>query len=230
MKVPWMSKEKISAKASDLIADYELMVGYTVTPPIPVEEIIERYLDLKIGFVDFEKTLGLPAVLGATYVKKRLVCANENLLDSQSGRLSFTFAHEAGHWMLHRSYVDTTVQPDPDKEIIFCRAKNANLPIEWQADFFASCLLMPEKDVKNAWHREYGPDPLIIHNVSSAYAGPLCFDPCASNWHLIAATVRHSGNFSNVSKQAMIIRLQELGFVKNETGAYMGWGKVFFKN
>ena len=32
-----------------------------------------------------------------------------------------------------------------------CRSSQAKEPIEWQADFYASCLLMPRKLVMAAW-------------------------------------------------------------------------------
>ena len=55
MKVPWLPKSGIQQIADDVIAGYESKMERKVTPPIPVEDIIERYLNLKIGFMDFEK-------------------------------------------------------------------------------------------------------------------------------------------------------------------------------
>ena len=89
---------------------------------------------------------------------------------------------------------------------------------------------MPAKAVIEAWNKTYGPDPLILYNIKSAYSGPLCFDPCVRNWHLIADKIREAGDFINVSKQSIIIKLQDLGLIVNKTGAKMGWAKVFFQN
>ena len=50
MKVPWLTKERISEAASGLIADYEAMAGYPIRPPIPVEDIIEKFLGLRLSF------------------------------------------------------------------------------------------------------------------------------------------------------------------------------------
>ena len=106
MKVPWMSRKAISRKAEALIQDFERKAGYPVTPPIPVEEIIERSLGLEIQYADLERILGSSDVLGATYVKSRLIRINERLFEhSSEGRLAFTCAHEAGHWVLHRRYM-----------------------------------------------------------------------------------------------------------------------------
>jgi hypothetical protein len=224
MKVPWLSKRKIAMIAEAVSADYGEMTGSSATPPIPVEDIIERGLKVRIGFIDLNRKLGLDDVLGATFVESRLICVDESLLDDEiDGRLCFTFAHEAGHWVLHRRYIRSDVRAEFSGRSIFCRAKDAREPIEWQADYFASCLLMPEADVKCAFHSVYGAEPLRLVRVESSFCGPFCFDPCVANWHLIAESVIRAGGFSNVSKQAMIIRLQELGLVHNQTRAPLTW-------
>ena len=170
MRVPWISKEKINHRALSLLDDYRGMTGYTVAPPIPVENIIEQHLNVKIGFIDFESHLGLEDVLGATYVQDRLICINEKLLDDRSeGRLSFTLAHETGHWMLHRHLIKPVKDKHPENNTIFCRSVNAGLPLEWQADYFASCLLMPETHVRNAFAEIFGSGPLNLLNIKSCF-------------------------------------------------------------
>jgi hypothetical protein len=86
---------------------------------------------------------------------------------------------------------------------------------------------MPADAVNNAFHSIYGSKPLVLYSVKSSYCGPICFDPCVQNWPVIAATLKEAGNFTNVSKQAMIIRLQDLGLVKNETHARMSWAESY---
>ena len=55
MNVPWLSKETISRKATELIDGFQAMAGYEVKPPIPVEDIIERYLDLRLIYDDLAR-------------------------------------------------------------------------------------------------------------------------------------------------------------------------------
>jgi Zn-dependent peptidase ImmA (M78 family) len=272
MKVPWLPKNKIADTAADVVAGYEAKVKRAVRPPIPVEAIIERGLGLKLGFADLRKKLKLDDVLGATYVNDELICVDQSLVDNQNeGRLCFTFAHETGHWVLHRELIDQacrtgessafirlrrnklestslneieldlgqnsrsdgygTISPYTFQQskggFIFCRVKDAKKAIEWQADYFASCLLMPEKAVKHAFYEIYGLKPLILFNVKSSFSGPICYDPCVENWPIIATKVRKAGGFKNVSKQAMIIRLQDLGLVKNETRARLSWKEAY---
>jgi len=102
MKVPWISKERIALKATELIKNFQALAGYTVKPPIPVEDIIERALGLRLLYEDLEKVFGSNDVLGATYVESGVICINERLFEhSSEGRLVFTCAHEVGHWVLH---------------------------------------------------------------------------------------------------------------------------------
>ena len=224
MKVPWLPKNGIEAIAADVLSEYEAMTGSPVAPPIPVEDVIERYLDLRIGFMDFEKTYGFQGVLGAIYVKDRLIYADNALLaDHSEGRLNFTFAHEAGHWVLHRKFVTHAEHSRAERTAILCRKKDAKKPAEWQADFFAACLLMPEKWIKMAFEESIGTGPLLLHNEQRSLSGFLYIEPCVCNWPFIAQAVQKSGGFTNVSKQAIMIRLQELGLVINETTAEIGW-------
>jgi Zn-dependent peptidase ImmA (M78 family) len=228
MKVPWLTKKTIADAAAGVIADYEAKIKRRVEPPIPVEKIIERGLSLKLRFTDLRKKLKLDDVLGATYVKEEMICVDQSLTEHQNeGRLCFTFAHEAGHWVLHREHINRACRQGSDDPFIFCRIKDAKQKIEWQADYFASCLLMPRGAVKSAFHKCYGSRPLILYNVKSAFCGPICFDPCVENWPKIAGVVKEAGGFSNVSKQAMIIRLQDRGLVQNETRARLSWAESY---
>ena len=221
MRVPWLAKEAISRKAGIVIADYEAEAGRRIAPPIPIEELIEFGLKLALVFEDLRGKLGLPDVLGATYAEFRTISADLSLDRPEGeGRLSFTLAHEAGHWVMHRRFIKRAHRPGRS---IFCRTRDARTTIEWQADYFAACLLMPGSFVRAAFDRVCGPQPLVLYNVESAYCGPICFDPCVANWPQIAERVRAAGRFDNVSKQAMIIRLQELGLVQNETHAPLAW-------
>ena len=225
MKVPWLPKSGIQLIVEDVIAGYESKIGSVVTPPIPVEDIIERYFDLRIGFVDFEKKYGMQGILGATYVNKGLICANTALLGGHNeGRLVFTFAHEVGHWVLHRKLVNGAGGSCIEKTAILCRKKDAKKPIEWQADFFAACMLLPEKWVRSAFEKAIGSQPLRFYNKNRTLDNSIYIEPCVNNWPFIAQAVREAGAFLNVSKQAVIIRLQELGLIINDTTAKVGWG------
>ena len=234
VNVPWLPKDAINQVATELLLGYEDFTGQTLSPPIPVEDIIERYLELDLHYVDFSQKYGLDNVFGALYVKNRLVAISESLLnDRNEGRLIFTCAHEVGHWCLHRRHVEVAGRTAGEEGAVLCRTgRTGKLPVEWQADYFAGCLLMPEEMVRGAWSRAFYIEggTMMICNVKKTFKTLdipdfKSFDTCVENWHLIADIVRTTGNFSNVSKQSMIIRLQELGLVKNLTSNSMDWGR-----
>jgi len=208
-----------------LIDDFQKRAGYRIRPPIPVEEIIERSLCLTLRYEDLSRIFGSSDVLGATYTESRLVCINERLFEhSSEGRLVFTCAHEAGHWVLHRKYARRQGKDASKNQAIICTTANAKEPIEWQADYFASCLLMPEKEMKASFEQVCFPEPLVIrHAKRLTKAGDPCEEPFLEQWPYIAAAMCEAGGFSNVSRQAMIIRLQDLGLIINRTGLRMDW-------
>ena len=232
MIVPYLSKKEISKVVSDILLGYQERTGKEVSPPIPVEDIIETFLGLTIGLVDFNRIKGMENVLGATYVDRKLIAVHKRLLtDRAEGRLAFTYAHEAGHWCLHRSLVNNANRLQNQDKMILCRQKDAKKPIEWQADYFAGAFLMPRAQVEEAFYKIFATYCIDIHNVKKSFTStPFYFDFCAENWHHIAGAVCYSGDFLNVSKQAMIIKLQELGLVCNHTdykiGKYKNRSKV----
>lgn len=83
-------------------------------------------------------------------VRKRIYI-NSDIQAMEGGFGQSTIAHEIGHWMLHINqkavgeYIDREekgmkieVQP------FLCRSQQSAKGIEWQAQYFAGCLLMPE--------------------------------------------------------------------------------------
>ena len=111
----------------------------------------------------------------------------------------------------------------------FCRLSNSNQPTvvcrlsasklrgEWQADYFSSCLLMPQEEVENAYKRAFGTTPIFIYNEKSCFGrnNPVVIDPALDTAKEIAQKVISEGNFTNVSKEAMCYRLNELGLLIN---------------
>ena len=106
--------------------------------------------------------LGLdPDILGAILFDERRIVIDESLdpeeNPSKEGRYRFTLAHEGGgHWRLHRHLfakdpAQVSLFNEPASPSVVCRSSQAKEPVEWQADFYASCLLMPRKLVMAAW-------------------------------------------------------------------------------
>jgi Zn-dependent peptidase ImmA (M78 family) len=218
MNIPWLPKENIAVAARRLIDDFQLMAKYEVQPPIPVEDIVERYLGLRLVYHDLDRFFKKRNCLGATYVTKKTICVNEKLFENE-GRLVFTMAHEVGHWVLHRKYFEA--QKKADSKTVFV-SQGRNDKMEWQADYFASCLLMPEMEIRAAFEKVCAPESIIVKNsINETGGGP--GEPFVEQWPFIAAAMCEAGGFSNVSKHAMIIRLQDLGLLVNKTKKKMDW-------
>ena len=109
--------------------------------------------------------------------------------------------------------------PDPNQNDLFpelprepsviCRASQAKEPIEWQADYFSACLLMPRGMVVAAWQQQTGLSPYVMNRgihemVLKASDGPLTPDFAATQ---LARRFK-------VSNQAIRIRLEELNLLQ----------------
>ena len=243
IQVPYLPEEAIERDAEDLLAEFAQARGLTLTPPIPIDDIVEKHLELRIDFDDLHDTLKIPQlgrqpdIFGALWVDTREICIHQNLdpdaHPAQEGRYRFTLAHEGGHWRLHRSYLTTNLaqislldaSPNPS---VICRSSEAKEPVEWQADYFAACLLMPRTLVWAAWNEELGMDcPLeydLLEEISiaqrpdserlSSIQEALRQNPKSEPTGLYDAVVRRFASIFKVSTQAMRIRLEKLGLLR----------------
>ena len=164
---PYLSEAQIERDAEALLSEFAQVRGITIAPPIPIENIVEKHLKLLLEFDDTHRLFKVPRsgsdpdILGAIYFDERRIVIDEGLdpytNPSKEGRYRFTVAHEGGgHWRLHRHLFVT----DPAQGSLFdgpappsfvCRSSEAKKREEWQADFYASCMLMPRKLVFAAW-------------------------------------------------------------------------------
>ncbi len=228
-KVSWLTKAQISQETNELLNQWRIFTGQAVKPPIPVEAIIEKYLGLTLEFDDLEEMLGIPGVLGATWVKEKRVVINSTLLNGAEGRIGFTFGHEIAHWILHRKYffglfARIDFPRECDVPTIVCRTSGGKLRGEYQADYFSSCLMMPEKDIKQAYIEAFGTEPLTIYNKKSCFGrhNPFVLDPALDTAKDIAKKVVDQGGFTNISKEAMVYRLHGLGLLINRAERSFG--------
>jgi Zn-dependent peptidase ImmA (M78 family) len=82
---------------------------------------------------------------------KKLVYINDDIPALKGGFGQSTIAHEIGHWILHidRQAVGEFIDREEkgmkvEVQPFLCRSQQSAKGIEWQAQYFASCLLMPE--------------------------------------------------------------------------------------
>lgn len=172
-KVPYLDEQRIERDAAALLTEYQQARGVVITRQVPIEDIVEKHLKLGIEFDDMHRLLNYPRsglgrdpdILGAMFFDERRIVIDENLdpeeNPSMEGRYRFTLAHEGGgHWRLHRHLfakdpAQVSLFNEPAPPSVVCRSSQAKEPIEWQADFYASCLLMPRKLVMAAWDETF---------------------------------------------------------------------------
>ncbi len=82
---------------------------------------------------------------------KRLIEINEDIPQLRGGFGESTIAHEIGHWVLHINPIEVDrylrlQEKGIEIEVkpLLCRSTENLEGIEWQAQYFASCLLMPQ--------------------------------------------------------------------------------------
>ena len=215
LKVPFLADRQLESAATELLRKYAKWKGAPPRPPIPVDDIVEGLLGLSLSIGDLRTRLGKNDVLGATWLDDGHVMIDSSL-EGNEGRFSFTLAHETGHWVLHRPIIEMEKVTVP----LFAREPNAKPgpaivcrdgqrdSAEIQADKFAALLLMPASDVRAAVKQVTG-EPLAIDNfVARKKAGERI-----AELRDFAAEVIAKGGFTNVSNQAMQIRLEALKLV-----------------
>ena len=173
LRVPYIPDDVIERDAEALLAQCAHARGIEIKVPIPIEDIIEKHLKLRVEFDDLHRLLDVPRsgigldpdIFGAIWFESGQIVIDECLdpeeRPEREGRYRFTLAHEGGgHWRLHRPLVRPTVGQgslliDHARPTVVCRSIQAKERVEWQADFYASCLLMPRKMVFAAWDEAF---------------------------------------------------------------------------
>ena len=140
-----------------------------------------------------------------------IIVDNSLVEGDQEKRLRFTLGHEAGHWIYHKAFFGY----NPGQMTLFemdtaytrCRSVNNNYIyrrtenwdrekwMEWQADKFSACLLMPECSVKH-----------LLKDVG--YVG--------EEISLLEDVVDNISCVFNVSNQAAFYRLCDLKYINTK--------------
>jgi len=135
--------------------------------PVNTEEIVEFRLKLDIEPVKYLlSTIDIDA-----YLKKDLsgivVDYDCYMNDKFANRMRFSFAHELGHFFLHRDLYTKfwIVSPEDWKDFIINVVENEYRSFEWQANEFAGRLLVPRTELEAEMEKVN--DILIENNLIS---------------------------------------------------------------
>ncbi len=162
-------KNQIEAAVKKFISDFNLEKGFNI-----------RKLVKNLGFDIAEGNYS--DLSGALIIDedKKLIVLNQT---DSSERKRFTIGHEVGHLILHE---DMNLSLRKNESIYFRSSNNPGLEKEYEANYFAACLLMNRE-----WLFESLNDQISINE----------------------GTISKLAREYEVSEQAMAIRLSSLGFV-----------------
>jgi len=142
-----MIKNSFKSNIKKLAESIALSFDEKITP---LDKIIEEE-ELEVFYDDYDKGTfdGMTIFDGGNFYI-HINTANGN--KSNNGRGRFTLAHELGHYIIdsHRiGLISGLLEPHPSKT-----NQQQHHLIEREADYFASCLLMPEEKFKNDLFRK----------------------------------------------------------------------------
>lgn len=234
--VPFLHQKQIEREADLLLEEYGIKFVPVTAPPVPVDSIAELHLALALEYLDMKSLFPGADVHGAIWFQQARIGIDQSLdpdaNPSRRGRYHFTLAHEVGHWRLHRQHFTSNpsqltlfADGSPQPEVV-CRSNAGSEPVEWQANAFASCLLMPRKLVYAAWAEFRGPDDrsVAISELRKLYADASAVEPWYRHGQLAADQesqdlamkqefCRPLAEAFQVSPEAMRIRLEHLGLL-----------------
>lgn len=143
-KIRWIPNEEIQRHAETFLSQY-----WDGTLPVDVEYIAEYCLKISV--------LPLPGlkanIEGDGFITRDFKEIHLDF-DQHSVRQRFTIAHELGHFVLHKEFIEN-LSTTPD--IQAWKTLYASLPeqdlnsMEYQAYEFAGCLLVPQSHLQDAF-------------------------------------------------------------------------------
>jgi len=220
--IPRLSSNEIELKAEEVIRFFCERVLDSAQPTPVREFVVETKRRFGVEFRD-DLDLGQGAsgrkYLGQFRIKPRGIFVDVSLKGSD--RVPFVLAHEFGHLVLHRridplksGYSTSSID---DTEMDFVTGKKIlRTPrdwIEWQANRFASALLMPRATFSSA---------LINHQKSQDLKrniGIVYVDATAPSRRDLDLTLAHLGSIYRVNRTNVECRLRDLELLQDHRNA-----------
>ena len=139
----------IESLATRLLGRYGAEFGHSAVPPIPVEDIADGLLDLRILWNAIVEPTG-ESILAGLNPDSRTIVFNDTrrrIIEDTHGLYNTVLAHEIGHWEMHVNHRVDAQQPlprfDQDYDCLYQEAPSIQNPKEAQAHKFMGFLLMP---------------------------------------------------------------------------------------
>lgn len=215
--VPILSREDIENKAEEVIGyvSKEALSHPTVSPLAQISTRFNEEFNVQFIFgEDLGKTNKGNKILGKFVTDPRSIYVDKSI-EYTDPKWSFTLAHELGHLVLHRNVKVTlgqehySVFSDTVEQIKASLAKpwSSYQWLEWQANSFASSLLIPRQTFLTAFHE------CIEKSGNSRNKPYIYLDSQPHNVGFLKEIKSALIEIYKVSPSAIEVRMKELGLL-----------------
>ncbi len=156
MTASYLPDVQIEWRATRLLHRYEREFGAVTEPPVPVEDIADGLLDLRILWETLPESAGASTLAGLN-PPERMIKFNESrqqVFQETPGLYNTVLGHEVGHWELHVDHSRAAQRQFPELEQVYaCLYQESTCTQgmrETQAHRFMAFLLMPSQLLWNA--------------------------------------------------------------------------------
>ena len=211
-QVPFIEKDLIEAQAADVLSEIAYSRGPVLLDAICALETRRSGLLVETGVVPLARTLGAP-VLGRLRFQPLQIQVFAQA-EPNPGRERFTLAHELAHHLLRHGQFMTEEACDEQDFVLNRRGVPRGTDIarmEFQANYFASCLLMPRVVFIEDFVRVMRSLDLVDRGFGALYVDN---QPCNLQSYE-RATGRLMDKYG-VSRAAVKIRLEGLGLLRDD--------------
>ncbi|MBI3233523.1 MAG: ImmA/IrrE family metallo-endopeptidase [Bacteroidetes bacterium] len=206
------SREQLANIAKELIekVDKQVFMKCLATPVSQVIEFLESMYKLNFNFQSHIEIDDNKIIHGYFDINKNQIVIDKSIVGTE--RFSFLIAHEIGHFILHRELrIHQQVYNDfQDSEYDFATNKhllnNSKNWIEWQANEFASNLIMPNLVF-------YTRLVYIQKQLGIKREGHIYLDDQPVNRKDFGDITTYLANFFNTSYTSVIMKLESLGLI-----------------
>ncbi len=210
-KIPKLSGNDIEIKAEEVLTyfDKSLLKKAQFTPLASFMEQLQNEYGVLINFgSDLGSNEYGTKILGKFISKPRAIFVDKSIVDTE--RFPFTLAHEFGHMVFHRNLKidkeDYSEITDTEYDLVSGKKILTSTRdwIEWQANKFASAILLPRATFYNALcdiQNKFG----ITKNVGYVYVSRKPYSLQDYN-----SVTNHLAQLYSVSKKSVEFRLKNL--------------------
>lgn len=158
-----LSYEQIKGITEQFLEKYH--PNYTI--PIPIEEIVELKLKIKISTIpNLKSECDTDGFISSDFTE---ITLDDNMFNLYEERARFTIAHEVGHKILHaKIYENCKIKTKEEYREFQNSLTDENQKwLEVQAHIFAACVLVPTKKLKEEMSAAMGgQNPQADYSIS----------------------------------------------------------------